>query len=281
MEKLINERIDKLQYLIKIHKGNAYWMSILRLDPTTIKNFYHPNDLQKRSEQFFFLGLSLGALLSLEGGPSFSNAVTQCLDEFSYHYSSIANQGFKLLKKFTSGSQSTIHGGDASGKLKKRSKSSISPNTLLPKDSNQAFEPSNHSDLMTSTEPTLDPLMHPRIQNELYLYREQPKHRIGSIQASHYVYFQTPSVPCQLDYCQVFISLCDVLILCYTKMLDSSNEDLVNIDQALQSSVFEPVSDDLTTIATTLSKTQLHSLVTILNSYQAQASPIIDNNYTN
>ncbi|KAJ3285837.1 hypothetical protein HDU79_007041 [Rhizoclosmatium sp. JEL0117] len=39
-----------------------------------------------------------------------------------------------------------------------------------------------------------------------------------------YEYLETPDIPFELDYCQVFMSLCDALVAAYNKLIDGTEE---------------------------------------------------------
>nr|CAG4711719.1 unnamed protein product [Naegleria fowleri] len=101
MEFLVQKRLENLDYLRRFHEGKIMWLNVVKVSPSEIENAYQPKELQKRLEQWFCLGVSLAPLINYNDGYHFVRACSQLMEEYEYHYSSMAMQGMKILKAFT------------------------------------------------------------------------------------------------------------------------------------------------------------------------------------
>lgn len=222
IKKLVEKRIQHLNYIQKIHKGEVYWMNTCKISIDDMKEFFHESTLEKRVEQWFFLGISLAPLLQVSNGWWFLRALVQLLEEYEYHFSNLAVQGMKYLKAMTSTSVQQL--------------SVVTGRSVKPS-----------------------------IQ------------RVGRTVV--YEFLRTPNVPCELDYCQVIFSLCDMLTIVYRKilaekqiLLDSLTinhldirEIVQKIDSKFKHEFFGLISRDLNTLAMMKVKQQLNDLETIFN----------------
>ncbi|KAG2382291.1 hypothetical protein C9374_005493 [Naegleria lovaniensis] len=101
MEFLVQKRVENLDYLRRFHEGKIMWLNVVKVSPSEIENAYQPKELQKRLEQWLCLGVSLAPLINYNDGYHFVRACSQLMEEYEYHYSSMAMQGMKILKAFT------------------------------------------------------------------------------------------------------------------------------------------------------------------------------------
>lgn len=108
VEYIVTKRIANLEYIRKVHEGNVYWLNVVRLSKDDIKNFYHPQALQKRYtvsinlsdvsrvQQWFYIGVSIAPLLQFQNGFQFVRACSQLMEEYEYHFSNVAIQGMVI-----------------------------------------------------------------------------------------------------------------------------------------------------------------------------------------
>jgi hypothetical protein len=98
IEYLVNKRVKNLDYLKRVHDGQVFWLNVVKISTADIERYYHPQTLQKRIQQWFFLGVSIAPLLQLENGWNFVRACSQLMEEYEYHFANVAVQGMKILK---------------------------------------------------------------------------------------------------------------------------------------------------------------------------------------
>ena len=93
IEYMINKRVKNLDYLKRVHEGHVFWLNVVKINSSDIERYYHPQTLQKRVQQWFYLGVSIAPLLQLENGWSFVRACAQLMEEYEYHFANVAVQG--------------------------------------------------------------------------------------------------------------------------------------------------------------------------------------------
>ncbi len=93
IEYIVNKRVRNLDYLRRVHEGNVFWLNIVKIQTCDIERFYQPQTLQKRVQQWFYLGMSIAPLLGKEHGWSFLRACSQLMEEYEYHFANAAIQG--------------------------------------------------------------------------------------------------------------------------------------------------------------------------------------------
>ena len=84
IEYIVVKRQSTLDYLKRVHQGSVHWLNVITLSRSDINEFHEKTFLVKRSEQWFFLALSLCRLLELPNGPVIVRACVQLLEEFEY-----------------------------------------------------------------------------------------------------------------------------------------------------------------------------------------------------
>jgi len=191
VDALIKRRIDSWKYLKKVHEGSLHWMNVVFLSKEEIFSHCDAKVLQKRAEEWFYLGVSLGPLLKLSGGEPFVRALVQLLDEFETYVKS--------------------------GKVFRSRESAAKAEFLV-----------------------------------------------------------APNVPSALDYIQIVLTLCELLVLIYSKLIDPTVDSkslgkefyslLIKADGRFKQEVVSPISKDLNNTALALLRSQLSSLDTLYNS---------------
>ncbi|KAL0488758.1 hypothetical protein AKO1_003897 [Acrasis kona] len=101
LEYVVKKRVDNLDYIRRVHEGKAFWLNTVKITPQDIQQYYHPQTLQKRVQQWFYMGVSIAPLLQLENGYLFVRSCAQLMEEYEYHFSNVAVQGMKILKALT------------------------------------------------------------------------------------------------------------------------------------------------------------------------------------
>lgn len=87
IEYIVLKRQNTLDYLKRTHQGRVYWLNVIRLSREDIESFYAPAELERRAEQLFILGLSVGRLLELSQGALVVRALAQLMEEYEYFVS--------------------------------------------------------------------------------------------------------------------------------------------------------------------------------------------------
>lgn len=101
LEYIVKKRVDNLDYIRRVHEGKVFWLNCVKITPQDIEQYYHPQTLQKRVQQWFYMGVSIAPLLQLENGYHFIRSCAQLMEEYEYHFSNVAVQGMKILKALT------------------------------------------------------------------------------------------------------------------------------------------------------------------------------------
>ncbi|KAF0695695.1 Aste57867_13517 [Aphanomyces stellatus] len=214
VEDLTQLRKHDIAYLRELHADprKSYFLNValLQEDDLSLVSVLTPENHQKRCEQLYFLGLSLGRILTSATSPS-QVVVDSCqlMDELDFYFSQSGIQNMKLV---TVATKSPLYERE-------------------PKDS--------------FTEP---------YRTVVRKWNNKPV----------YQRLVTPNVPFPLEYCQVVVSLCEVLTLVYGRVVDdvcSSNpcvfQALLRFDEKIKKFFLESISKQLTTIATSVIKDEL------------------------
>jgi hypothetical protein len=112
LEAMVYKRKYNFSYLQKAHFGDTYWLNTTLLTKEYIQQ-YSKQVPEKRTSAYFYLGLSLGAILeSIENigfidnsylqpdsliGPKLIRVFSQLMEEFEYYCSSSAMQSMKYV----------------------------------------------------------------------------------------------------------------------------------------------------------------------------------------
>jgi hypothetical protein len=85
VEELVAKRLHNFDYIKRAHQGSVHWMNTVLLSKEDIINFYGKEKkevLQKRAEQWFYVGISLAPILTLSSGTPYVVALSTFWDEF-------------------------------------------------------------------------------------------------------------------------------------------------------------------------------------------------------
>jgi len=95
-------------------------------------------------------------------------------------------------------------------------------------------------------------------------------HKVGKQVSYDFLIVPDPALRAFVDYCEVVHSLCDVLSLAYSKLLDPScqkpiiHEACIKMDKRIKDLVIGKLAKDLTSIATPVLKMQVRSLLSTM-----------------
>eukprot|EP01137_Pigoraptor_chileana_P021464 Opistho-2@85233 len=103
IDELTRKRIETINYFQKVHEGKILWMNVVQIVYHDYGMLYSNEKHRERAKNFFFLGLSMGVLLSLPDGQQFVRAVAQLIEEYRYHISNPAFKGIVSLTKSNKG----------------------------------------------------------------------------------------------------------------------------------------------------------------------------------
>jgi len=86
VEKLVTKRLKNFEYIKRVYKGTAPWLNTVFLTKEDIYHFYAREkkdvSLDSRAEQWFYVGISLAPVLSLQPGQPYVGAISAFWDEF-------------------------------------------------------------------------------------------------------------------------------------------------------------------------------------------------------
>ncbi|KIN06554.1 hypothetical protein OIDMADRAFT_112127 [Oidiodendron maius Zn] len=200
IQETATKRISTLDYLRKAHEGRVYWFNTLLFNKPDLQRMpsFEPRKLARRATNYLLLGLSIPAVLDLNGmNPTeFLRTLNALLAEFEAFQqihapdgSSISRGGFPRMFK-----RSTNTGS------KGRRASSVA-DIGLPMGSDHPDANGSMSAGATGSTTSF-----PTPENDL-------------LPGEEYSFLLTPSLPFDPDFYETFATLCDVLIDCYTKLL--------------------------------------------------------------
>ncbi|KAL1930497.1 hypothetical protein VTP01DRAFT_10659 [Rhizomucor pusillus] len=112
LNELVSKRVATLKYLRKAHEGNTHWFNTILLSKNDLANLYPNSRMQRRTCNFYTLGISLGALLDITNAPDYVKALTQLLSEFEYYTNDSSRQKMKNIFRKARGKDES-NGADA------------------------------------------------------------------------------------------------------------------------------------------------------------------------
>lgn len=100
VESLVTRKSELLTYIQRVHRQEAFFSNVVKLQKSDITSWIQEDILAKRTEMYFSLGMSLSPLLSCSTNV-FLKSCSQLLEEYEYQYSNFALQGMKYLRILT------------------------------------------------------------------------------------------------------------------------------------------------------------------------------------
>ncbi len=85
IEYIVTKRTANFDYIKRAHQGKVYWFNTVQLSkPLINRGFASHKLLNKRSERWFTLGLSLAKLLEFPNGALLVRAMAQLIEEYEH-----------------------------------------------------------------------------------------------------------------------------------------------------------------------------------------------------
>ena len=201
-----SKRISTLDYLRKAHEGRVYWFNTLLFSKSDLAKipFFEPKRLARRATNYLLLGLSLPNILDLN-----SSNPQECLRALN-----------ALLIEFESYQQ--IHppdGGSASSLSRARIPQMFKRATHA---STKGRRSSSATDIglpMSTSDPT-DLKAMTTGATAGSTTSSFPASEQDLLPGEEYTHLLTPSLPFDPDFFETFATLCEVLIDCYTRILN-------------------------------------------------------------
>jgi hypothetical protein len=243
------------KYYERLHTGGGgdnrvHWMNTVRLRRAELIVAYRRRNptLQKRGQEFYALGMSVGAVLSsvsLHHVGSVLETMRQLMYEydFCYHTKGTASQNISLMMATDRG---LFPIGDVTRPRAASSSSFISSSSLTPTSTSTTASPNTDA-----------PTLYKQYNRPLYLN------------------LQTSQCPGDgIDYVEIVLSLCTILSQFYDLVLRSAthidhggwSSILLSVDASLTKRVIQVISDDLHGIAIDLLREQQKQIATLFNS---------------
>ncbi|KAL8956539.1 MAG: hypothetical protein Q9193_005964 [Seirophora villosa] len=202
-----SKRISTLDYLRKAHEGRVYWFNTLLFSKSDLARmpFFDIRKLARRATNYLILGLSLPSILDLNAsGPlEYLRVLNALLIEFeSYQQihspdgpSSSSLSRARIPQMF----KRAAHGAGTKGR-----RTSSAADIGLPLSSSDPADVRSITNNVASAGSSV--VNFPISEQEL-------------LPGEEYTHLLTPSLPFDPDFFEVFATLCDVLIDCYTRII--------------------------------------------------------------
>ncbi|KAF7587509.1 hypothetical protein BBP40_007154 [Aspergillus hancockii] len=206
---MATKRISTLDYLRKAHEGRIYWFNTVHFSRADIGRipYFEARKLSRRAINYLLLGLSLPPILDVSSTPvEYLRALNSLLIEF---------EAFQQVHPPDGSSSSTLARARIPQMLKraahagtKTRRASSATEIGLPM---QSSDPSElkvmTGNIASSASAAAAAISFPHTEASELLPGEE------------YSYLLTPSLPFEPDYFETFVTLCDVLIDCYTRLI--------------------------------------------------------------
>ncbi|EAU33371.1 conserved hypothetical protein [Aspergillus terreus NIH2624] len=203
---MATKRISTLDYLRRAHEGRIYWFNTVHFSRADINRipYFESRKLARRAINYLLLGLSLPPILDVSSTPAeYLRALNALLIEF---------ETFQQVHPPDGSSSSTLararipqmfkRAAHAGGKTRRASSAT---EIGLPMQSSDPSDLKAMAGNIASS--TAAAVSFPHTEASELLPGEE------------YSYLLTPSLPFEPDYFETFITLCDVLIDCYTRLV--------------------------------------------------------------
>ncbi|GLA40074.1 hypothetical protein AnigIFM63309_007680 [Aspergillus niger] len=199
------KRISTLGYLRKVHEGRIYWFNTVHFSRTDINRlpYFEPRKLARRAINYLLLGLSLPPILDVSTTPvEFLRALNTLLIEF---------EAFQQVHPPDGTSSSTLTRARIPQMFKraahagtKARRTSSATEIGLPM---QSSDPTDLKSMASNSSAAAATVSFPHTEASELLPGEE------------YTYLLTPLLPFEPDYFETFVTLCDILIDCYTRLV--------------------------------------------------------------
>lgn len=201
-----SKRISTLDYLRKAHEGRVYWFNTLLFSKSDLAKipFFEPKKLARRATNYLLLGLSLPNVLDLN-----SSNPQECLRTLNALL--VEFESYQQIHPPEGGSASSLSRARIPQMFKRATHASTKGRrTSSATDIGLPMNTSDPADLKTMT--TGAPAgstasSFPASEQDL-------------LSGEEYTHLLTPSLPFDPDFFETFATLCDVLIDCYTRIID-------------------------------------------------------------
>lgn len=97
IKRVIEKRQTNLEYIKSCYEGGHCWLNTVILERRDLDDFYQPGVLDKRVQQYFYLGLGLARVVNLGDGVMALRGCSQLMEEWEYHFASPAVQSMKFM----------------------------------------------------------------------------------------------------------------------------------------------------------------------------------------
>ncbi|CAO0796183.1 unnamed protein product [Mucor circinelloides] len=109
LAELVSKRVATIKYIRKAHEGNTHWFNTILLTRDNLTSMYPNSKMTKRTNHFYALGLSLGAILDITNPVDYIKALSQIMTEFERHTSDDSKQKMKnIFRKAKSKDENTL-----------------------------------------------------------------------------------------------------------------------------------------------------------------------------
>ncbi|KAI9254474.1 hypothetical protein BDA99DRAFT_518500 [Phascolomyces articulosus] len=97
LSELVSKRVATIKYLRRAHEGNTHWFNTILLTKNDLSSIYPNMKMQRRSCNFYMLGVSLGTILDIMNTSDYVKALGQLLNEYEYHINDHSKQKMKNI----------------------------------------------------------------------------------------------------------------------------------------------------------------------------------------
>ncbi|KAL9544894.1 hypothetical protein MBANPS3_007398 [Mucor bainieri] len=109
LAELVSKRVATIKYIRKAHEGTTHWFNTILLTRDNLTSMYPNSKMIKRTNHFYALGLSLGAILDITNPVDYIKALSQIMTEFERHTSDDSKQKMKnIFRKAKSKDESAL-----------------------------------------------------------------------------------------------------------------------------------------------------------------------------
>ncbi|KAL8979957.1 MAG: hypothetical protein Q9177_006006 [Variospora cf. flavescens] len=202
-----SKRISTLDYLRKAHEGRVYWFNTLLFSKSDLSRmqFFDPRKLARRATNYLILGLSLPSILDLNASSplEYLRALNALLVEFESYQQIHSPDGLSSSSlsraRIPQMFKRAAHGAGTKGR-----RTSSAADIGLPLSSSDPADLRIMTNNMASAGSSV--VTFPISEQEL-------------LPGEEYTHLLTPSLPFDPDFFEIFATLCDLLIDCYTRII--------------------------------------------------------------
>ena len=201
-----SKRISTLDYLRKAHEGRVYWFNTLLFSKSDLAKipFFEPKRLARRATNYLLLGLSLPSILDLNSSNPLEclRALNALLVEF---------ESYQQIRPPEGGSASSLSRARLPQMFKRATHASTKGRrTSSATDIGLPMNTSDPTDLKTMTNGA----------TAGSTASSFPANEQDLLPGEEYTHLLTPSLPFDPDFFETFATLCEVLIDCYSRIIN-------------------------------------------------------------